>query len=149
MTPDELTARESIRELVAGYAHAADRGRFEELLRLFAPDATLQIDGREPLAGHAAIRAFLTGTKDHLAGTTRQALVRHHVSNLRMTVSGPDEAAAVAYFLVMTERGLDHWGRYQDRFVRRDGQWLFAARRVRVDGMAPGSWAAERRAQHG
>ncbi len=146
MTIDELIARESVRELVAGYAHAADRGRFDEMLALFAADATLQIDAREPLVGRDAIRAFLTETKSHLQGATRQALVRHHVSNLRITTSGSDEASAVAYFFVLTERGLDHWGRYQDRFARRDGRWLFLARRVRVDGVAPGSWAAERRA---
>jgi hypothetical protein len=40
--------------------------------------------------------------------------------------------------------GLDHWGRYTDRFVRVDGTWLFAQRSVRVDGATPGGWAALR-----
>jgi len=39
----------------------------------------------------------------------------------------------------VTERGPDHWGRYRDRLVVRDGRWLFAHRRARADGYAPGS----------
>ena len=62
-----------------------------------------------------------------------------------ITIDGPDAAHGAAYFFVVTERGPDHWGRYRDLYVRRDGRWLFASRKVRVDGVAPGSWAEERR----
>jgi hypothetical protein len=46
----------------------------------------------------------------------------------------------------VTDRGVDHWGRYRDRYVRSAGAWRFAERRVRVEGVAAGSWAAQRRA---
>jgi hypothetical protein len=30
--------------------------------------------------------------------------------------------------------GLDHWGRYLDRYEERDGRWLFTSRRALSDG---------------
>lgn len=141
----ELEAREAIRELVAGYAHAADSGRFDEVVAAFAPDGVLETPDKVEHRGREQIAAFLRGTGTLLAGATSVPLIRHHVSNLRLAVTGPDDATGAAYFLVVTERGPDHWGRYRDRYVRRDGQWLFAHRRVRLDGWAPGGWAGQRR----
>jgi len=69
------------------------------------------------------------------------------VSNVRIDVDGPDAARGASYFFVFTDRGPDHWGRYRDEYVRRDGRWLFRYRRARLDGFAPGSWSAERRAR--
>lgn len=145
----ELIAREQIRHLVAAYAHDADSGRFDELVGLFAEDGVLEPPDGEMHRGRDAIRAFLGGTKTHLAATTATALIRHHVSSLRIAVASPTEASGAAYFFVVTEHGPDHWGRYRDRYVCRDGQWHFAHRRVRLDGWAPNSWAAQRRAREG
>jgi hypothetical protein len=77
---------------------------------------------------------------------TQSALIRHHVSNLLITMEGRGSATGTSYFFVVTERGPDHWGRYRDAY-RPDaaGRWQFVERRVRVDGFAPGSWAEERR----
>ncbi len=143
----ELRAREEIRDLVASYAHLADGGRFEELLDLFAPDGVLRGGDAPEARGRDAIREFLSGTGRDLASVTRTAFIRHHVSNLRIELAGPDEASGVAYFLVVTDRGVDHWGRYRDAYVRVDGRWRFKHRRARLDGYAPGSWSAERRAR--
>jgi uncharacterized protein (TIGR02246 family) len=145
MEPWELAAREAIRDLVAGYAHAADSGRFDDVAGLFAADGVLETPDRVEHRGREAIRAFLGGAGAALADATAVPLIRHHVSSLRLAVTGPDDATGAAYFLVVTQRGPDHWGRYRDRYVRRDDRWLFAHRRVRLDGWAPGSWAAERR----
>jgi hypothetical protein len=51
----------------------------------------------------------------------------------------------------VTEHGVDHWGRYRDRFVPdrdnpSDDRWLFAYRYVKTDGTVPGGWAAGRTA---
>jgi ketosteroid isomerase-like protein len=147
MDPWELAAREAIRELVARYAHLADTGRFDELLELFAEDAVLE-PGEAPAArGRDAIRAFLTGTGASLAAASGRPLIRHHVSNLRIDVHSPCAAEGSSYFFVVTERGPDHWGRYRDTYVNSGGRWRFASRRARLDGVAPGSWAAERRAR--
>lgn len=141
----ELIAREEIRELVARYAHHADAGRFDELVALFAEDGTLRVDDRETLRGRDAILAFLEATRASLRDSPGPRVTRHHVSALRLEVTSADAATGAAYFLVATDRGVDHWGRYRDRYVQGDGRWRFAERRVRVDGVAPGSWAAARR----
>ena len=143
MDTGELVAREMIRDLVAAYAHGADRGRFDEVAALFAPTGVLELPDGRRLTGPAAIRAFLESTGEALAraGGSRGAL-RHHVSSHRVVVEGPDAAVGYAYFLVVGDRGPDHWGRYADRYVRVAGRWLFAVRRVRVDGRAASSFAA-------
>ena len=141
----ELAAREEIRELVARYAHYADGGRFDELAALFTDDGELRIDDRPALRGRGAIRAFLGGTRDDLAASPVVRAIRHHVTSHRIDVTAHEAASGACYFLVMGDRGPDHWGRYRDRYAVRDGAWRFAERRVRVDGAAPGSWAAARR----
>lgn len=142
----ELVARESIRDLVATYTYLADGGRFDELLSLFAPDGILHGGDAPEAHGHEAILAFLRGTGADLHEVTRASLIRHHVSNLRIEVFGPDKARGEAYFFVVTDRGPDHWGRYRDVYGRIDGRWRFRYRRARLDGWAPGSWTAARRA---
>jgi hypothetical protein len=44
-----------------------------------------------------------------------------------------------SYFLVITDIGADHWGRYRDRFVPVGDRWLIAHRQVTTDGYAVGS----------
>jgi hypothetical protein len=142
----ELAAREAIRELVARYAQHADGGRFAELVALFTEDGELRIDDRAPLRGREAILAFLHSIRSSLRESTGPRSMRHHVTTLRIEVTGPAAATGAAYFLVVTDRGADHWGRYRDRYARHEGRWLFAERQVRVDGFAQGSPVAARRA---
>ena len=133
----ELVARESIRHLVAGYAHAADRGRFEEVATLFGSQGVLELPDGRVLQGRDAIRAFLVDTAAAMKPANAPTVVRHHVASHRIAVQGPDAADGYAYFLVVTARGPDHWGRYVDHYTRDDdGEWRFARRRVRVDGRA-------------
>jgi ketosteroid isomerase-like protein len=136
--PWELAAREAIRDVIARYAALVDRGRFDALLELFADDAVLEAGDRPPARGRAAIREFLAGTGERLARATLRPVIRHHVSTVVIDVDGPSAATATSYFLAITERGPDHWGRYRDRFVR-DGRWQIGHRTVRIDGRAPGS----------
>jgi len=134
----ELAARESVRDLIAHYNLAGDRGWLDDMLALFTDDATLTIDGVEHV-GADAIRAVFTQAKG-----PHPELIRHHVATVKIDVQDAEHASSRCYFQVLTMRGLDHWGRYTDRFVRRDGQWLFSQRSVRVDGATPGGWAAMR-----
>jgi uncharacterized protein (TIGR02246 family) len=137
--PWEAAAREAIRELVARYAHCADGGRFDELVALFAPDGVLAIDGREPLRGRDAIRAFLVETATSLARGGAPKRLFHHVTSHSITVHDRETASGAAYFLVMTADGPDHWGRYRDRYVACGGTWLFGERQVRVERFAADS----------
>lgn len=142
----ELEAREAIRELVAAYTWAGDRGRSAELVDLFAADGVLDAGAHGgSWEGRDRIRAELEAVADRVAATGGSpGPVRHHVSNVRIRLLGEAEAEVMAYFAVLTTIGLDHWGRYRDRVVRSDdGAWRFAERSVRVDGHAPGSLMVE------
>ena len=130
----ELAARESIRDAIARYAHAADTGRFEDLAALFAADGVLEIDGRGAFRGAAEIVDFLQQVKQTPA--VAAGYVRHHVSSLRIELTSATEANAKSYFLAITQRGPDHWGVYRDRFTLVGERWVFRRRRVKVDGRA-------------
>ena len=130
----ELAAREELRDLVAAYAHAADSGRFDEVAGLFAPDGVLETPDHVEHRGRDAIRAFLGDTAASLAGGGAPKRLFHHVASHTITVRDRTTASGAAYFLVVTAAGPDHWGRYGDRYITRDGLWLFAERRVRVEG---------------
>jgi ketosteroid isomerase-like protein len=147
MELDELTAREAIREVVAAYSHHADSGRFDELVALFSADGVLEIKGEPVVAGRDAIRAYLGGVGRDLAGTSTTQMIRHFVANLTIEVTAPVEARGECYFLVITDSGVDHWGRYRDVYTREDDAWLFARRAVTTDGFVPGGFAATRRLQ--
>ena len=139
MEPWELLAREAIRDTIARYAAFVDRGQFDALVALFTEDATLEAGDLPPAAGRDGIRALLQGVGTRLAAAEPQPYIRHHVSSLVIDVETPSAARATSYFLAVTARGLDHWGRYRDRLVAVGDRWLFQHRRVRTDGRAPGS----------
>jgi uncharacterized protein (TIGR02246 family) len=142
MEIEELVARESVRDLVARYNASGDSGRFDEMLALFTDEAVMEVVPGRSYRGREEIRTLFTGA----AGVTSEPsgpaprLVRHFTATHQIDLRTPDEATGRCYYAVLTEQGLDHWGRYVDRYVRREGRWLFAARRVTVDGQVPGGW---------
>ena len=139
----ELEARESIRDLVARYNANGDAGRFDPMLALFADDAVLEVpDGR--IEGRDAIRTYFEGVARGGEGRPKVRLLRHHTATLQIDVDSPDAARGRCYYQVFTEAGLDHWGRYVDDYRRSQDRWLFARRRVTLDGVVPGGWAASR-----
>jgi uncharacterized protein (TIGR02246 family) len=140
----EVAAREQIRDTIARYAHCVDSGRFDALTELFTPDGILEVDGEPPCHGRTAIREFMAGVGRDLAGATGVPRIRHHVGNVVIDVRGPALAEARSYFLVVTDRGVDHWGRYRDELVASDDRWRFARRHARTEGASPGGWAAGR-----
>jgi len=147
--PWELAAREEIRDLIARYNQFGDHARFEDMAELFTEDATLEVDGRDPINGRNEIRDFLAGVRDSgVAGRAEQGkpptYVRHHTSTVVIDLESPTEASGTCYFFVVTDIGPDHWGRYRDRYVLEGGRWRFAYRRARTDGQVPGSWSEHR-----
>src|SRR3954464_15145831 len=92
----ELSAREHIRDLIAHYNLAGDRGWIDDMIALFAADATLSIDGVDHV-GHDAIRAVFTS-----AAGPHPELIRHHVATLKIDVPSPEQASARCYFQVLT-----------------------------------------------
>lgn len=137
----EVAAREQIRDVIARYNHAGDRGRSAELAACFTADGVLDTGhdgGRWEGAARIAAEIDAVAARTATAGGAPTS-VRHHVSSVVIDLASATEATAQAYFLVLTAIGVDHWGRYRDRFRCVDGTWLIAERAVRVDGHAPGS----------
>jgi len=145
MEPWEVAARESIRDLVARYNAAGDSGRFDEMLELFDEDAVLEVPGRE-LRGRPAIRAFFEEVAAGTGEAGRARLVRHFVATHQIDLESDGLARGRSYYLVLTDAGLDHWGRYVDRYRVRDGRWRFLHRKVTVDAETPGGWSEGSRA---
>jgi hypothetical protein len=145
MDASEAVSREQIRDVISRYNHAGDRGDLDALVRCFTDNGVLDLEGEDDLHGRAAIHRHLTGVVHALADKSERPLLRHHVSSVLIDLTGPDTASAACYFLVFTDIGLDHWGRYADRLVRSGGAWLIAHRKVRVDGAAHNSRMASGR----
>ena len=138
----ELIAREQVRNAIAAYTHAGDRGRLPELAAVFTEDGVLEVKGREPARGRAAIVESLSGAVQRgqqPAGNGKPGFVRHFVANVHFESVTPTEIRTAAYFLVVTGDGPDHWGRYRDVHVPVGEGWQIAHRYVRVDAKAPQS----------
>jgi hypothetical protein len=147
---DQAVAREAIRDLVARYNSNSDAGRFGPLFELFAPDAVMETGdlGAEltRYEGLEGITRIFTGAKDRVESrpdTASPGYIRHFTATHQIDLVDADHAGGRLYFAVLMTHGLDHWGRYIDQYVRLDGRWKFAHRKVYVDGRVAGSWFAD------
>jgi hypothetical protein len=147
----ELTARERIRDTLARYSWSGDAFRLDELAAAFCEDGELEIRGRGPLRGRAAIVEFLGGGAPAGDDEARRAarrdsapsgaprVVRHDVTNIRFLELDREHALVASYFTVFTDIGLDHHGRYRDQFVPVGEEWLIRHRFVSTDWRHPDS----------
>lgn len=135
----ELLARECIRDTVARYNHAGDTGRFEAMVECFTPDGELVVVDGDTHHGRDELRSFFSGVGGTAPGFT---YLRHCVTNLLIDIDGPQRATAASYFQVITDIGLDHWGRYRDRLAPVGDRWLLEQRSVKTDGYSPASFFA-------
>jgi len=137
----ELDAREQIRDLVARYNANGDSGRFGPMLELFTPEAVMHIPSGSH-HGRDAIEAMFTTAASKTGGgdSALAAFIRHFTATLQIDIESSDTASSRCYYQVLTDKGLDHWGRYIDRYRQVDGRWLFAERKVTTDGVVPGGW---------
>jgi hypothetical protein len=138
-----VAAEVEIRSLVQRYNAVGDSGRFDEFLALFEPDAVYVVTGREaPFEGHDGIRRLLGEANEDLRAWAREQpfFIRHFTSTHQIDFDSPAEARGRLYYQCLMPHGLDHWGRYTDRYRLGDGGWRFAARTESRDGMVPGGW---------
>jgi hypothetical protein len=145
ISPEEAADRLAIRELVEAYAHCADRRDAKGQIALFTEDShfvvymnakdpkpSMELHSREALAPvfadlnqYAATMHFvgqttiLTLTRDR--GTGETYCMPHH-----LTIKDGNRRLMIAAL------------RYYDTFVKTDGTWLFAERKLYVD------WQEER-----
>ncbi|WP_006241537.1 nuclear transport factor 2 family protein [Mycolicibacterium tusciae] len=142
----ELSARERIRDTLARYNWSGDAMRLPELAESFCEDGELELRGGVPVEGRDAIIEFLGGAVASPNAAARDSgvrrIVRHNVTNIRFTEMTPQRAEVVCYFTVVTEIGLDHYGRYRDLFVPVGDEWLIRHRFVSTDWHAPNSTMA-------
>lgn len=136
----ELSARESIRDTMARYNHSGDAGRFDAMVDCFCADGVIDIVGGERHEGHEALRAFFSGVGGSTSRTNQLTVLRHSVNNVLIDIDSATTARSRAYFHVLTDIGLDHWGSYRDEFRDVDGRWLFSKRSVKTDAYMPGSF---------
>jgi len=129
-----MTTCDAITALVHGYAERLDGGDLDGVAALFA-DATYGRAGGPVRRGAAAVREALRVVKLH-AGSPR---TKHVVTNLVVDVDeAAGHAAARSYFTVLQATATLPLqtilaGRYEDRFVRRDGTWRFSERVIHLD----------------
>ncbi len=141
----ELLAREQIRDLVARYNANGDSGRLDQVMALFADDATLEIDSA-CFRGTSEIRQMFERAADQTRSEPG-GYIRHHTATLQIDLLDERSARSRSYFQVLTPVGLDHWGRYLDGYSQLEGSWRFQARVVRVDGSVAGGWSDRTRAR--
>lgn len=135
----QVIARESIRDLVARYNANGDTGRFGQVRELFSPHATMDIGDGKVYSGIDEIMTIFTGTKETTGAALGFTHVRHSTTTHQIDLIDDSHAAGRLYFFVVTDIGLDHWGRYVDSYIAIDEVWKFSSRKVTVDGWATNS----------
>lgn len=141
----EAADRLAIRELVDAYAHCADRRDARGQMDLFTPDThfVVYMNGNDPrpsqeLRSRAALAAVFAELNKYDATT-------HFVGQSTISTLTADRATGETYCLAHhvtvdggSRRLMVASLRYLDGFVKIDGAWLFAERRLFVD------WIEER-----
>ncbi|MGE0386671.1 MAG: nuclear transport factor 2 family protein [Gammaproteobacteria bacterium] len=138
-------AIEGVRKTLAEYAVFTDSGRFEQFLGLFLPDGVFVLPKGDTAKGPAEIAALLGSKREAYAKIEKwaPAFLRHNVTTENIDIVNEREARVEAYFMVCTDRGLDHWGRWEDELVRcDDDRWRFRRRRVFTEASYAESWYA-------
>lgn len=135
MQPDDAVTRAAVCDVIARYAHAFDRGEHEAAAALFTVDGVLEVEGGNRTAGRDAINERFAAAAARLRAAGDGAFVRHLVGSTVVEPHGA-EAEAWSYFVVLTESGVDHWGRYQDHLRLEGERWVLTDRRVVIEGRA-------------
>lgn len=140
--------RLEIEEFNAEYAHVLDEGDLETWPDFFTDDALYRITGRENADAGLPLGLIYCDGKGMLRDRARAILkttmhapryLRHFNSNLRITDLQPDGTVhASANYLVIETLMEDatrilQAGRYQDIFVRREGNLLIQERHCIYD----------------
>jgi uncharacterized protein (TIGR02246 family) len=120
-------------QLAYRYAQAVDRLDSDAFTALFTEDGEIGRPG-SLWQGHEQLRAIIVRLK------TRYSATFHTVRNQTVTIDG-NAAEGETYSIAMhilppgdgPRRRYDMGIRYQDRFERQNGTWLFARRHLIVD----------------
>jgi 3-phenylpropionate/cinnamic acid dioxygenase small subunit len=136
---EEGAARAQIRNTIAIYNNAGDRGRIEEVLEAFAEAAVYDLPSQR-MEGHKQIFEFLSGVaargRAAAAGDTQTASkgagARHHLTTQRIEFTSDSEADAWTYFFTMSRGEVFQEGLYIDHLARTPKGWKIKHRRVKL-----------------
>jgi 3-phenylpropionate/cinnamic acid dioxygenase small subunit len=128
-----------IQNLYARYNHCSDAGDAEGYAACFTADGALEI---EPRGFRVEGRANLTAYKAQEAAGRAGRYRRHWNGSLHLERIGADTVRGRCYFQGFNGRPGElpvfcDAGVYEDTIVRVDGAWLFARRRLAIDGSRP------------
>ena len=114
MNPTDVLA---IQQLLARYCLYLDLGDMDSWARLWAPDAQLHL--------HRSVWTGPEEITEHIA----QADPGLHMAGIPDITVGGDRASGMQSFLFVERDGHAlRIGRYDDTYVRIDGEWRFASR---------------------
>ena len=140
ITPEEAADRLAIRELVERYAHCADRRDANGQMALFSADTHFMVymDAKDPAPSmELHSREALAPV---FADLNQYAATMHFVGQSTISTLSGDRARGEAYCIAHhltidgeKRRMMVAYLRYLDSFVKTDGAWLFAERRLYVD----------------
>jgi ketosteroid isomerase-like protein len=145
ISAQEAADRLSIRELVEAYAHCADRRDAQGQMSLFTADThfVVYMDAKDPTPSQELrSREALAPV---FADLNQYAATMHFVGQSTISMLTGDRATGETYCMPhhLTINGgkrrlMIAALRYYDTFVKMDGSWLFAERKLYVD------WLEER-----
>jgi len=140
ISPEEAADRLAIRELVEAYAHCADRRDAKGQMALFTQDAhfVVYMNAKDPtpsqeLHSREALAPIF-------ADLNQYAATMHFLGQTTILTLASDRGTAESYCMPhhltsdgKTRRLMIAALRYTDAFVKIDGTWLFAERKLYVD----------------
>ena len=137
-TLQRLVDKDEIRDALSRYARGVDRGDWELVRSTYHANA---VDDHGGYSG--PIEGLIEWLDQRFAGVDNSM---HFLGNCLIEFAGPDLAMVETYFVSRRLRPpegdqcrtsgpkdamcREAWGRYVDRFERRDGQWRVAIRTV-------------------
>ncbi len=140
ISPNEAADRLAIRELIEAYAHCADRRDAKGQMALFTEDThfVVYMDAKDPKPTQA-----LRG-RDSLApvfADLNQYTATIHFLGQSTILTLADGAASGEVYCMAHHLSIDGTTRslmiaalrYADLYIKKDGEWLYAERRLYVD----------------
>jgi hypothetical protein len=139
-----LADRLAIQDLMVGYASAHDTTEPDAYRKLFTDDAEmLSADGKVLMKGIDNIVKSVTTDRKRFNAGAKEGVVtygdmRHIITNMEVSITG--NAASGSCYLLTTAYNPNtkkpevlSMGRYEDKYVKRNGQWRIAQRKVITD----------------
>ncbi|HET8612460.1 MAG TPA: nuclear transport factor 2 family protein [Sphingomonas sp.] len=139
MTIEEMLAREAIRWTIELYNRNADTADYDRHRDVFHPDAVMEVQGGGMLQGVDAIIAAMRAGAEKRRAYEPGNFQRHNITSIMIEPIEGDRARATVYLMVITEKGLDHTGRYDDEYCKVGDLWLIRRRFATMEWANPES----------